>query len=43
MSEDEVLADVRTVDAEEWEQATAEAERTRRELSQLAEGVEATD
>ncbi len=44
MSEDELLAEVRTVGAEEWEQATAEAERTRRELSQMAdEGTAAGD
>ncbi len=37
VDEDELLAEVRTVGSEEWEQAVAEAERTRREMSQLVE------
>jgi hypothetical protein len=41
VSEGELLAELRTVGAEEWEQATAEAERTRRELSQLADELTA--
>ncbi len=44
VSEDELLAEGRTVGTEEWEQATAEAERTRWELSQMAdEGPAAGD
>jgi hypothetical protein len=41
VSEDELLAELRTVGTEEWEQATAEAERTRRELSQLTDELTA--
>ncbi len=37
VSEDALLAEVRTVGAEEWEQATAQAERLRGDLSRAAD------
>jgi hypothetical protein len=43
VDEDELLAEVRTVGSEEWEQAVAEAERTRREMSQLTDDLAGID